>query len=97
MFIITMRTIHFLHCSETATFALMNHTPPILARKHHEQPSVFTAENMLREARRQKSLPAANVPQICILDPDGDILNNLLAEDRAARTWLRKQKGLAAG
>ncbi len=62
----------------------MSDTPPILARKHYKQPSVFTAENMLREARRQKSLAVEDGPPICILDPDGDILSNLIAEGRAA-------------
>jgi hypothetical protein len=30
--------------------------PPILAQKHYAQPSAFTPENLLREARRQKQL-----------------------------------------
>jgi hypothetical protein len=30
--------------------------PPILAQKHYTQPSAFTPENLLREARRQKRL-----------------------------------------
>ena len=46
--------------------------PPILQRKHHQQPAVFTVENMLREARRQKALPPDAVPAVCVLDPDGD-------------------------
>jgi hypothetical protein len=29
---------------------------------------------LLREARRQKGLPSAAVPEVCILDPDGDIV-----------------------
>lgn len=62
----------------------MSNTPPILARKHYKQTSVFTAENMLREARRQKSLAVEEVPSVCVLDPDGDILSNLLSEGRAA-------------
>ncbi len=55
-------------------------TPPILSNKHHARPSVFSPENLLREARRQKSLPLQNVPPICILDPDGDIVRWLKAE-----------------
>ncbi len=58
---------------------------PILSNKHHGTPSVFTPENLLREARRQKSLPMKNVPPICILDPDGDIVRWLVAEQRAER------------
>jgi uridine phosphorylase len=51
--------------------------PPILAQKHYSTPSAFTPENLLREARRQKRVPAANIPAICILDPDGDIVRSL--------------------
>lgn len=46
---------------------------PVLANKHYDQPSVFDAASLLREARRQKALPTGNVPEICILDPDGDL------------------------
>src|SRR5919204_4196846 len=60
-------------------------TPPILSNKHYMEPSVFTAENLLREARRQKSLPRARVPRICVLDPDGDIVRTLVAARRAER------------
>ena len=56
--------------------------PPILQRKHHHQPSVFTVENMLREARRQKALPPGEVPAVCVLDPDGDYSRGL--RDRGA-------------
>ncbi len=55
---------------------------PILTHKDHFSPSVFTPENLLREARRQKSIPEGNVPKICILDPDGDIVQNLVATGR---------------
>jgi hypothetical protein len=42
-------------------------------------------ENLLRQARRQKRLPDIAVPDICILDPDGDIVRNLCAAERARR------------
>ena len=58
-------------------------TPPILANKAHAAPSVFTARNLLREARRQKALNEAPVPAICILDPDGDMVRYLLATEQA--------------
>jgi len=58
-------------------------TPPILAQKHYSVPSAFTPENLLREARRQKRVPAANIPAICILDPDGDIVRSLVVGRRA--------------
>lgn len=59
--------------------------PPILSNKHYSEPSVFTAENLLREARRQKSLARARVPRICVLDPDGDIVRWLVAARRGKR------------
>jgi hypothetical protein len=48
--------------------------PPILANKLAAAPSVFAPQALLREARRQKGLAAVDVPAICILDPDGDIV-----------------------
>lgn len=60
--------------------------PPILRNKRLEAASVFTPEALLREARRQKRLQAGSVPEICILDPDGDIVAYLVAEGRAARS-----------
>lgn len=51
---------------------------PILENKDHNAPSVFTAENLLREARRQKSLSPESVPDVCVLDPDGDLAQYLL-------------------
>ena len=56
--------------------------PPILAGKHYESPSAFTPENLLREARRQKSASIQPVPNVCLLDPDGDIVRRLKAEGR---------------
>ena len=51
--------------------------PPILDHKDYASPSVFTAENMLREARRQKNIPPGKIPKICLLDPDGDLVQHL--------------------
>jgi uridine phosphorylase len=48
--------------------------PPILAGKEFAAPSVFEPANLLREARRQKGITEAKIPEICILDPDGDML-----------------------
>jgi uridine phosphorylase len=59
--------------------------PPILSGKNHRARSIFTAEALLREARRQKGLSDGAVPDICVLDPDGDIVRYLLAADRARR------------
>jgi uridine phosphorylase len=57
---------------------------PILANKHYTEPSAFTAENLLREARRQKGRMEASVPSVCVLDPDGDIVRHLRASRGAS-------------
>jgi uridine phosphorylase len=57
--------------------------PPILRNKHYDVASAFTPENLLREARRQKDVPNTPVPEICVLDPDGDIVRHLRAEGRS--------------
>jgi uridine phosphorylase len=49
----------------------------LLRDKEHFAPSVFLPEALLREARRQKQLPAQDVPAVCLLDPDGDIVRRL--------------------
>lgn len=59
--------------------------PPILRHKHHDAPSAFTPESLLREARRQKGADVVAVPGVCLLDPDGDIVRQLRAEGRARR------------
>lgn len=59
--------------------------PPIVSGKRHQSPSVFTAKNLLREARRQKGLRELPVPAVCALDPDGDIVRHTRAAGRAVR------------
>ena len=68
---------------------VFSNAPPILEGKDHAAPSVFRPENLLREARRQKGLPAGPVPSVCVLDPDGDLVRQLRAEGRArpCATW----------
>lgn len=56
---------------------------PLLCNKRYDAPSVFVPENLLREARRQKSLPVLAVPAVCVLDPDGDIVRFLNRSGRA--------------
>ena len=51
--------------------------PPILDNKDPTAPSVFEPKALLREARRQKGLAAVDVPPVCILDPDGDVVRRL--------------------
>jgi len=63
----------------------MEETPPILAHKHYNAESAFKPENLLREARRQKNLADAPVPEICILDPDGDMVRYLYDTGLAGR------------
>jgi len=55
----------------------LSNVAPILDRKSYAEPSVFTPANLLREARRQKDLAYGRVPQICVLDPDDDIVGYL--------------------
>lgn len=62
---------------------MLTSIPPILCHKQYDTPSVFMPENLLREARRQKGIPDGQVPRICILDPDGDIVRNVLATNKA--------------
>jgi uridine phosphorylase len=57
--------------------------PPILSNKRPSSPSVFRPSALLREARRQKGLPDVEVPAVCILDPDGDIVRRLRKEGRS--------------
>lgn len=55
----------------------MTDQPARLPVKAYDQTSVFEPANLLREARRQKSLPDIPVPSVCLLDPDGDIATYL--------------------
>lgn len=81
--------------------------PPILNNKNYDAPSAFTPESLLREARRQKSASIELVPDICLLDPDGDIVSRLKMAGRARRhegwacyhtdLYLFEEEGLALG
>jgi uridine phosphorylase len=63
--------------------------PPLLENKNPAAKSVFAPAALLREARRQKGLAAIDVPSICVLDPDGDIVRRLKATGQAhpANEW----------
>jgi len=52
-------------------------TPPILDNKNTSSPSIFVPSALLREARRQKKLATVQVPPVCLLDPDGDLVRTL--------------------
>ena len=64
----------------------LRRSAPILAHKEPGAPSLFTPESLLCEARRQKALPRGRVPEVCVLDPDGDIVRYLLQTRRARRS-----------
>ncbi|RPD44022.1 nucleoside phosphorylase [Paracnuella aquatica] len=57
----------------------------ILLNKYYDEQSVFLPENLLREARRQKSKKECSVPVICLLDPDGDLADYLLRHGKATK------------
>lgn len=57
--------------------------PPLSENKNPNAPSVFRPTALLREARRQKRLEAVQVPPLCMLDPDGDIVRRLREDGRA--------------
>lgn len=62
---------------------------PIVSGKDYDAPSIFTPENLLREARRQKGFLEGPAPEICVLDPDGDLVDYLLDSGQATihPTW----------
>jgi uridine phosphorylase len=59
--------------------------PPILRGKDASAASEFTPDALLREARRQRNLAAGNIPAVCVLDPDGDMVRYLGQTSRARR------------
>mgnify|MGYP001364058428 CR=1 FL=1 len=62
---------------------------PLLTAKLYNTDSVFKPGNLLREARRQLRKPLGSIPAVVVLDPDGDILDYLLAEGEAnlSQSW----------
>ncbi len=58
---------------------------PLLRNKHYEASSVFGPDALLKASRHQKSLPGGQVPEVCVLDPDGDILRDVLRREQAVR------------
>lgn len=55
----------------------------MLKHSDHGKRSLFTPENLLREARRQKTIAKRQIPRICVLDPDGDIVRYLRKKNQA--------------
>ena len=56
-----------------------------MAEKDYSEPSVFVVENLMREARRQRGLGELPVPEVCLLDPDGDVVRHPLRSGGAVR------------
>ncbi len=50
---------------------------PILEHDDPDSPSLFTAGAMLGLARERKGLAACGAPEVCVLDPDGDLERHL--------------------
>lgn len=63
--------------------------PPILRHKTHRAEAVFDPKALLREARRQKGIEHGTIPELCVLDPDGDIVRHLTATGvaRPVEAW----------
>src|ERR1700757_2158956 len=59
-----------------------NSYPPILDHAL-DQPSAFTAKNLMDDVRRVRQIQEANVPPVCILEFDGDITDRLVREGMA--------------
>jgi len=53
--------------------------PPILDHAL-DQPSAFTARNLIDDVRRSRQVPSGNVPPVCILEFDGDLTDWLVRE-----------------
>lgn len=61
----------------------MNPESPLLQQKQFQHPPVFLPENLMRETRRQKALAPGRVPEVCVLDPDGDMVRHLVRQHQA--------------
>lgn len=61
----------------------------LLNKQDYQEESIFKPKNLLREARRQKSIPGCDIPGTCLLDPDGDIIAHLKNNGLAStnRCW----------
>jgi uridine phosphorylase len=63
--------------------------PPSLLRTDYREASVFLPESLLREGRRQRGIPLGEIPEVCLLDPDGDVVRFLQRTGRGcpSRHW----------
>ena len=60
-------------------------TPPLHQPKAYDEASVFLVDGLQREARRQRGLEDSDVPSVCLLDPDGDVIRHLSKSGAATR------------
>ena len=67
---------------ETVVPSERNGSPLLRKLRDSKAASVFKPENLLREGRRQRGLPEGDVPEICVLDPDGDLMRLLRHDGR---------------
>lgn len=58
--------------------------PPILDHPVEEE-SVFTAEALMADVRRLRNVPAGGLPEICVLEFDGDLTDWLVERGIASR------------
>lgn len=67
-----------MHNKELDTTSILNH-------KHYKEESIFQPSNLLRESRRQNEINHGEIPDICILDPDGDLVDYLKSKNKAIK------------
>jgi uridine phosphorylase len=58
---------------------------PLFESKSFDKDSVFTPAGLVETAREQQGLREEPVPDVCVLDPDGDIVSQLVATGEADR------------
>ena len=66
------------------TVSWFDNRPPILDHADQDSPSLFTADAMLTLAREARRLPPGVVPEVCVLDPDGDLERHLFSAGHLA-------------
>jgi uridine phosphorylase len=55
----------------------------LLKNKYYSEPSIFYLKISYVKARRQKNISNCEVPEICVLDPDDDLVSYLLKTNGA--------------
>jgi uridine phosphorylase len=56
---------------------------PLLHTHALDQPSVLTADALMREVRRARRLKTVPVPPVCVLDFDGDLFDGVVSDGTA--------------